>query len=509
MGYFPLGFRGRPEVSFVRMAAKSGRNDPCPCASGKKYKKCCGREDLLDSLMLRDDQLTATPADDYFRLLPLLALHGQKVVQFDEDGPEFKKAMKSFEKRYRPGQQGGLMDSFYISWLYFDLRFGESRRTIAERVLDDPLMAKLSEPGPAHIRHMAESYVSFYEVLESGPEVIILDELGTGRHYRVVLFNELFGPPGPALGDIWLTRLIGPAEGALSYTTPYVFDPETRGQFERVVRRQTKDFLRSPISLGVPAERLFAECQKASSLFWAEYILVGNSPSRQLLSSVPSRRPSARLPHVVNTSREEMVFTEVHFRITDEPALRKKLSAQKTFEYYEKDDSWTWLKRARGVDPEEPRTVLGSFRIRDGRLIVETNSRERAARIEALFAGRFRNVLVIEKTLYRHLDDLPEMSEEERETARRENEELNARPEVQAALLKHMEHHYFKKWPRQRIPALGNLTPLQASKTEKGRKKLRDLIDFFERAQTVREEPGPKVDFDFLRRMLGLLPKVN
>jgi len=21
---------------------KTGRNDPCPCGSGKKYKKCCG-----------------------------------------------------------------------------------------------------------------------------------------------------------------------------------------------------------------------------------------------------------------------------------------------------------------------------------------------------------------------------------------------------------------------------------------------------------------------------------
>ena len=24
-------------------AAPVGRNDPCPCGSGKKYKKCCGR----------------------------------------------------------------------------------------------------------------------------------------------------------------------------------------------------------------------------------------------------------------------------------------------------------------------------------------------------------------------------------------------------------------------------------------------------------------------------------
>ena len=28
----------------VRGVKKIGRNDPCPCGSGKKYKKCCGRD---------------------------------------------------------------------------------------------------------------------------------------------------------------------------------------------------------------------------------------------------------------------------------------------------------------------------------------------------------------------------------------------------------------------------------------------------------------------------------
>lgn len=28
---------------FVRQNPKIGRNDPCPCGSGKKYKKCCGK----------------------------------------------------------------------------------------------------------------------------------------------------------------------------------------------------------------------------------------------------------------------------------------------------------------------------------------------------------------------------------------------------------------------------------------------------------------------------------
>jgi preprotein translocase subunit SecA len=27
----------------VREGKKVGRNEPCPCGSGKKYKKCCGR----------------------------------------------------------------------------------------------------------------------------------------------------------------------------------------------------------------------------------------------------------------------------------------------------------------------------------------------------------------------------------------------------------------------------------------------------------------------------------
>ncbi len=28
--------------TFTRPGAKIGRNEPCPCGSGKKYKKCCG-----------------------------------------------------------------------------------------------------------------------------------------------------------------------------------------------------------------------------------------------------------------------------------------------------------------------------------------------------------------------------------------------------------------------------------------------------------------------------------
>ena len=38
---------GEKQKPVVRESAKVGRNDPCPCGSGKKYKKCCGRAEAV------------------------------------------------------------------------------------------------------------------------------------------------------------------------------------------------------------------------------------------------------------------------------------------------------------------------------------------------------------------------------------------------------------------------------------------------------------------------------
>lgn len=44
----PERFGSKPEMrrsnhmTVVRNGPRIGRNDPCPCGSGKKYKKCCG-----------------------------------------------------------------------------------------------------------------------------------------------------------------------------------------------------------------------------------------------------------------------------------------------------------------------------------------------------------------------------------------------------------------------------------------------------------------------------------
>ncbi|MBQ4833032.1 SEC-C domain-containing protein [Pseudoalteromonas sp. MMG010] len=32
-----------PQTPITRTTAKIGRNDPCICGNGRKYKKCCGK----------------------------------------------------------------------------------------------------------------------------------------------------------------------------------------------------------------------------------------------------------------------------------------------------------------------------------------------------------------------------------------------------------------------------------------------------------------------------------
>ena len=33
---------GARQIQSKRTSSKIGRNEPCPCGSGKKYKRCCG-----------------------------------------------------------------------------------------------------------------------------------------------------------------------------------------------------------------------------------------------------------------------------------------------------------------------------------------------------------------------------------------------------------------------------------------------------------------------------------
>jgi len=305
------------------MSKKTGRNDPCPCGSGKKYKKCCGLSLSHGGFVQTPESWfppsarTGTLWDDYMELIPIVAMYGKKIMDFGEDGKEFRRAVSDFEKQFRPGKKGGITDSFYMSWKHLDLRFGESLETVVERLVSDPMISQLNEPGPTYIRQLSESYATFYEVITSTlrPDIVTVEELGTGKSYTVFHVRELcdidLGP-----GDICFTRRIGSPDRSIFFTTPYIFEPEAREQFKRAVLAQEKDFKMGPRAPFFPPGRHFAESQKEAAPFWAWHSLQGEK------IEIPQIPDSV----LVTTDGDAFVFTEIHFLIQDEAALRKRLS---------------------------------------------------------------------------------------------------------------------------------------------------------------------------------------
>ena len=505
-------------LSFYDMSKKIGRNDPCPCGSGKKYKKCCGFNQSQGGYIQTPEswfppsERTGTVWDDYMEVIPIIALYGKKIMDFDEDGRDFERAVSDFEKRFRPGEDDGIMDSIFMSWMYLDLRFGKSLETVAERFLADSMSSKLVDPGPTIIQHLSESYLTFFEIISysSKADTVTVEELGTGCRFTVFHIRLLLEIE-PRHGEIWFARRVGPPDRSIFYTTPYIYDPESRSQFKRAVRIQEKDFSRGPRAPLFPPDSYFAEAQKETATFWIEYILRGSVPgiSQDLREDIEIDLEGEDYPILVNTDGEELVLTEIHFLIRDETGLRKRLSALRSFQYDDKDDTWTWLKAKSRKYPDAPRSILGTFRIEGGSLVAETNSQERASRMRSKLKRHLHDLIVYKKTLYRDPYDFPEISPDEVEAREKESEELTAIPEVREAIKKHLEHHYFNEWPKTKLPALGGLTPLQAAKSKKDRSKVMALIDDIERLQDASTSEMPKIDIDKLRRLLGLLPKAN
>jgi hypothetical protein len=87
------------------MSEKKGRNDFCPCGSGKKYKKCCGfkaqaekqtRKSLFGALHFASDaaKTARNLADHAFKIMP----KNDKVPIAGMIGKKEKTAEESAEK---------------------------------------------------------------------------------------------------------------------------------------------------------------------------------------------------------------------------------------------------------------------------------------------------------------------------------------------------------------------------------------------------------------------------
>jgi len=459
------------------MSKKIGRNEPCPCGSGKKYKKCCGKNEspiFPAPLELK----TGTLLDDYMMLFQGIAIYGQSILQFDKDGKELKKASDDFEKRFRSGEPNGVSVSLFMSWLHFDLRFGRTKETICERFLNSSHIKALNEPGSTLIKHLADSYCTFYKIKAVLDDWIILEELGTGEEWNVRRVNEPYEKEAKR-GDIWYLRIVGVSKEAYIYTPPYIFPPEARDNFIDAARKQKEVFIKFNDKKGFTDEDIFRESCKASVHFWAEYMLKGHGDEvGKFEEHIAS--PS-KMPELQNTDGE---------------LLR--------FDFDEQNNAWIWFKRGNKKIKMFPTTTLGTISIKGEYLVAETNSLNRALRLKNKLTRGFKEYLTYEKIDAKDFASMPKLSKEDMERFEKEQRELNSNPEVRKLLKEKTEDYYHNDWMKQKIPALGYKTPKQAVKTEKGRHRVEALLDSLEKTQEKMPDMPAKVDVDGLREKLGL-----
>jgi hypothetical protein len=230
-----------------------------------------------------------------------------------------------------------------------------------------------------------------------------------------------------------------------------------------------------------------------------------------------------QLPKFCNTDGEPLLLQTLHFDLRCSPrdafehlcSLSLDRPEDECMEDPQYDAAgelravrFTWMKRGNAKHASWDNTILGTLRIDGGRLSVHVNSQRRAATIRAEVEQRLGADAVYRTTVMESIEKALEEGRTRPETpAQRRGREadarLNALPEVQEQL-RMMAAAHWERWLDEKIPALRNRTPRQASRTAEGRERLEALLQSFAEHAAAQGESPFRADVPALRRELGL-----
>jgi len=255
---------------------KIGRNDPCPCGSGKRFKKCCGQlqappdpeQEELSPREALGDSRTEQCFLEYMDMVSVLAPFYELLCR-QRDGQWLRGKDDEFEERFEPGQPGGVPDSFHVGYLLLDLQLPSSRKSVAQLFLEQERHA-LPDRGQALLADLIGSYPAFYQLIELRPEdgTKRLRELATGTEWIIGDVDDPAATCGDA-GEVWFCRFVGPRTDAVTFMSPLIFPPIAREELEQMVC----DFLRPHLAGGLPPEEAISVAMKRQAITLAEFLL--------------------------------------------------------------------------------------------------------------------------------------------------------------------------------------------------------------------------------------------
>ena len=449
---------------------KVGRNQPCPCGSGKKYKKCCLNKENVSS-----DLLYRRLGEAHDRLAHRLMQHGLKV--FGEN------ALAYALDEFMGWPDEGLSDEnladhepLFYPWFIFNWEYaaepdlpqlkGPADMTIAELYATDkknrldPLEARIIE---ATVR---QPY-SFYEIQEVRPgEGYRLKDIFCGTVSKVM---ERKGSENARRGQILFGRVVQIDTVAMLIGCGTVLiPPKIKPELIRL-RQQLAEF-DDPINF----DTLYDYDLELRELYFNIYSALMEPPELR------------------NTDGDPLRFHTIHYEI-DAPWLAfeklKDLSATTSeaelMASADLDESGRviraeipWSRKGQNIRPALENTILGRLIIEDRRLKIEVNSARRAENIRREIKTRLgRYARYITKEVQSPDAMLEAFRDRKDETAAPDpkQNELMQIPEVREQIAKAMLAHW-ENWVDMKIPALGQLTPRQAVKTPDGRESVEALL---------------------------------
>lgn len=464
----------RPAPAARPKAQRPGRNDPCPCGSGRKYKQC--------HLRIDQEEASARSPVQHLHDLDGRLVHDLTVFAMRR----FGEAWRRFEEDFADAEDSAQLSR---AWSVCHCRIAGA--TVLERYLEEK-GPRLSTLERAWLSAQRAAWLSVWEVLAVEPgKTVTLHDLLSGEERRVI---ESGGSRTLVSRDAILARVVD-HEGVsvLCGTHPRPLPPREAAEVVRLVRAGLR--WKGP----VPSESLRDDASgRVLIRFWEEAV------------ASLDRRPA--LPRELqNTDGDPLLLTTDHFDIapgegSEIEAALAALPGVQPPESGEDPAVYVFMRTGNPRHRHWDHTIVGHARVSGTRLRVETNSLRRAdslrAQIESACGDRIRH------RLREHTDPLSEKARSEfSEKTSRGRDRRDAEPTIPPAEAAHvvreiMTRHY-TEWLDSPIPALEGKTPRQAVRTAKGRAAVDLLLKEIENREQRRPD-GAAFDVSWLRRELRL-----
>jgi hypothetical protein len=457
---------------------KIGRNDPCPCGSGLKYKRCC----------LPRGEARAAPYSIEDRARALAALDELTDHQVDHENDD---ALDEFlgcapllpENASRELEL--MSDGACDMWFWFDRPLEDGRLVV------DLLLGQRERLTPGMQRYLElarDTTQRLYEVTDTRPgRSITLKDLLDGQEITV---HEKRGSLQLQRSTLLAARVL--TRGASG-------QPELEQgllPLPLMIREALVDQLRE---LRESFRRRFPRLSDAA-FFKQEAPPFFHSAWATVLVDPP-------IPQLATTDGEPVLITRDHYDVLDRVHLETALDAAPDLEREQPTEPWIWTGTNRRGEP----ISLGWLHLAEGTLTLETTAVSRSER------GRTRLAAVAGESIRHratsHEDPTQALKERLRwspEPLRRPPPDPDLPPDLTEDLVLELHAKHSRRWLDEEIPALDGRTPRQAASDPARRDRLerllRDLEGQYERA--LRDD-APAYDPSWMREELGLMESVD